>query len=89
MAAQCLSVLVLGVNTRLEAAFQEMVKIRWDTIETTGDECPYVLIVRNVLRECGPRLARNLPEVDFDFFCDKMVHAFVPRFQETLFKLKR
>ena len=89
VAAQCLSVLVLGINTRLDVAFQEMIKIRWDTIETTGDECPYVSIVRNVLRDCGPRLAKNLTEVDFDYFCDKMVHAFVPRFHENLFKLKK
>lgn len=89
VASQCLSVLVSGIGTRFEAAFQEMLKIRWDIIETTGDEQAYVSVIRNVLRECGPRLAKNLSEVDFDYFSDKMVHAFVPRFYENLFKLRR
>jgi len=87
--SQCLSVLVLGINTRLDAAFEEMIKIRWDTIETTRDEFPYVNIVRNVVRECGPRLAKNLSDLDFEYFCDKMVHAFIPRFFDNLFRLKR
>lgn len=89
LSAQCLSVLVLGINTRLEAALVEMTKIRWDTIEATGDETNYVSTIRNVLRDCGPRLGGDLDEADFGFFCDKMVHGFVPRFYETIFKLRR
>eukprot|EP00803_Ostreobium_quekettii_P001132 evm.model.scf_469.3 EVM.evm.TU.scf_469.3 scf_469:18127-25928(-) len=89
LSAQCLSVLVLGINTRLDAALTEMTKIRWDTIEATGDELSYVSTIRNVLRDCGPRLGSDLDEADFGFFCDKLVHGFVPRFYETFFKLRK
>ncbi|GMH38305.1 hypothetical protein BSKO_06189 [Bryopsis sp. KO-2023] len=88
LSAQCLSVLVLGVNTRLESALVEMTRLRWDS-EETGDESNYVSTIRNVLRGCGPRLAESLDEGEFVFFCDKMVHAFVPRIQETIYKLRR
>lgn len=87
--AQCLSVLVLGINTRLDSGLLEMTKARWDALETIGDESPYVSTFRSVLRECGPRLGESLEEVDFDYLCDKTVHLFVPRFYENLFKLKR
>lgn len=63
-------------------------ELRWDS-EDTGDESSYVSTIRIILRECGTRIGNSLDEGDFSFLCDKMVHAFVPRIQETIYKLRR
>ena len=54
VASQCLSVLVLGVNTRLDAALTDMQRIRWDMLEQPGDYSAFVEAARKV--SCGPAL---------------------------------
>ncbi|GAX83739.1 hypothetical protein CEUSTIGMA_g11164.t1 [Chlamydomonas eustigma] len=89
VASQCMNVLVMGVMTRLEVGVQEMTRVRWDLIEQPGDDSTFVLTIRKVLLDCAPRLGKELEEVSFSFFCDKMARMFVPHFQEHLYRLKR
>ena len=43
-----MNVLVIGMNTRLDAGLQEMLRVRWDAIEQPGDDSPFVLTMRKV-----------------------------------------
>eukprot|EP00879_Flechtneria_rotunda_P008030 GHRR01008412.1.p1 GENE.GHRR01008412.1~~GHRR01008412.1.p1 ORF type:complete len:961 (+),score=374.37 GHRR01008412.1:225-3107(+) len=90
VASQCLSVLVLGINTRLDACLQDMLRMRWDSIESPGDDSPYVGAMRRILLvEAAPRLGAALDRNQFGFFCDKLGRMFVPRFIETIYKLRK
>eukprot|EP00878_Enallax_costatus_P033636 GHUV01037174.1.p1 GENE.GHUV01037174.1~~GHUV01037174.1.p1 ORF type:complete len:827 (+),score=323.16 GHUV01037174.1:597-3077(+) len=90
VASQCLSVLVLGINTRLDACLQDMLRVRWDSIESPGDDSPYVTAMRRILlAEVASRLGAALDRSQFGFFCDKMGRMFVPRFIETIYKLRK
>lgn len=48
VASQAMGVLVLGVSSRLDSSLQEMVRLRWDTLENPGDDSPYVNTIRKV-----------------------------------------
>lgn len=89
VASQSLSVLVLGVNTRLDAALLEMQKMPWGTIDTPGDDSAFVNTARKVLLDCAPRLGMELDRTHFSFFCDKMVRMFVPRYADSVYKLRK
>eukprot|EP00775_Hariotina_reticulata_P007996 gene7996-8194_t len=90
VASQCLSVLVLGINTHLDACLQDMLRVRWDAIESPGDDSPYVVSMRRLLLvEAAPRLGAALDRSQFGFFCDKMGRMFVPRFIDTIYKLRK
>ncbi|MEW5303964.1 MAG: hypothetical protein WDW36_006607 [Sanguina aurantia] len=89
VASQAMGVLVLGVSSRLDASLQEMVRLRWDTLENPGDDSPYVNTTRKVLLECAPRIGEGLDRVNFSFFCDKLARSFVPRLHEGVLRLKR
>ncbi|MEW5319490.1 MAG: hypothetical protein WDW38_010638 [Sanguina aurantia] len=89
VASQAMGVLVLGVSSRLDASLQEMVRLRWDTLENPGDDSPYVNTIRKVLLDCAPRIGEGLDRVNFSFFCDKMARSFVPRLHEAVLRLKR
>ena len=53
VASQCMNVLVIGVNTRLDAGLQEMLRVRWDSIEQPGDDSAFVLTMRKVCLPVG------------------------------------
>jgi hypothetical protein len=42
-----------------------------------------------LIQELAPRLGASLDTTALAFMCDKMVRAFMPRFQEALSKCKR
>lgn len=89
VASQCMGVLSLGINTRLDEGLQGMLRVRWDTIEQPGDDSGYVGTLRMVVLDSARRLGQELDPVTMSFFCDKMVRMFIPRFQEHLYRLKR
>ena len=53
--SRCLSVLVLGVNTGLDAGLHEMHRVRWDAIEQPGDDSVFVNMLRKVRIKRGDR----------------------------------
>lgn len=69
---------------------QDMLRVRWDAIESPGDDSPYVTAMRRLLIvEAAPRLGAALDRSQFGFFCDKMGRMFVPRFIDTIYKLRK
>jgi hypothetical protein len=75
-------------RTRTRA--QDMLRVRWDAIESPGDDLPYVTALRQkLLGEVAPRLGAALDRTQFDFFCDKLGRMFVPRFLDTIYKLRK
>ena len=64
--------------------------MRWDAIESPGDDSPYVSALRHkLLNEVAPRLGTALDKLQFSFFCDKMGRMFVPRFIDAIYKLRK
>ena len=63
--------------------------MRWDTFESPGDDSPYVSAARRVLTEAAPRLGAALDKSQFGFFCDKMARMFIPRYIDTIYKLRK
>lgn len=69
---------------------QDMLRVRWDAIESPGDDSPYVGMLRHKLvTDVAPRLGAALDKTQFSFFCDKMGRMFVPRFIDTIYKLRK
>jgi hypothetical protein len=67
-----------------------MLRVRWDAIEAPGDDSSYVQSLRRLLvAEAAPRLGAALDGSQFGFFCDKLGRMFVPRFLESVYKLRR
>ncbi|KAG2492670.1 hypothetical protein HYH03_009085 [Edaphochlamys debaryana] len=89
VASACMSVLVLGLNTRLDAGLLEMLRMRWDAIEAPGDDSPFVGSLRKVLLDAAPRLGQGLDAANMGFLCDKAARGFIPRLHEALFRLRR
>eukprot|EP00198_Chlamydomonas_reinhardtii_P007003 XP_001696339.1 subunit of GARP complex [Chlamydomonas reinhardtii] len=89
VASACMAVLCLGLNTRLDGGLLEMMRQRWDAVEAPGDDSPFVVSLRKVLLDAGPRLGTCLDAANASFLCDKAARMFVPRLHEALFRLRR
>jgi len=63
---------------------KDMLRVRWDAIESPGDDSPYVVSMRRLLL-----VEAALDRSQFGFFCDKMGRMFVPRFIDTIYKLRK
>ncbi|DBB02539.1 hypothetical protein WJX82_000485 [Trebouxia sp. C0006] len=85
----CLTVLILAVETRLDAALQQMIRVPWATLETVGDQSEFVNVFSKVLGQIGPRIGASLNGNYFRFFCDKLANSFTPRFYEYIFRCRK
>lgn len=85
----CLTSLLLGIETRLEAALSAMARINWGSMEMAGDQSEYVGTFRAVLLDCGARLGPAMPPNYFRFFCDKLLRSFAPRYWENVFRCRK
>ena len=83
-----LSTLVLGLETRVDQALGEMIKINWATLDLVGDQSEYVNSFSSVLADSIPRLGSLLAPNNFRFMCDKFTASFIPRFYSTIYKCK-
>ncbi|GAB4819166.1 hypothetical protein N2152v2_006212 [Parachlorella kessleri] len=86
---QCLTVLLLGIETKLEGALAAMARMNWGGMEMAGDQSEYVGAVRKVLVDSGSRLGPNMPANYFRFFCDKLLRSFAPRFLDNVLRCKK
>lgn len=86
---QCLGVLLLGIETRLEAGLAGMLRVSWGGVEVAGDQSEYVGAFRRALVESGARLGAALPANYFHFFCDKLLRSFAPRLHEAVFRCRK
>ncbi|KAF5837073.1 Vps53-like protein [Dunaliella salina] len=89
LASQCMNALVLGLNTRLDAALQDLMHTKWDSIESPGDHSPYVDQICKVLMDMAPLLGDALDQTSLSFFCDKAGRVFMPRFHDAVGSVKR
>lgn len=88
LATQCMSVLILGVETRLEAPLGALIRHNWGAIETAGDQSDYVSTMRSVLVEVGSTVGPLLPPNHFRFFCDKILRSLGPRIREAVLRCR-
>lgn len=69
---------------------QDMLRVRWDAVESPGDDSGYVVAMRrSLIAEAAPRLGAALDAAQFTFFLDKLARMFVPRFIDTIYKLRK
>mmetsp|Transcript_6744 Transcript_6744/g.18881 ORF Transcript_6744/g.18881 Transcript_6744/m.18881 type:complete len:738 (-) Transcript_6744:326-2539(-) len=85
----CLSVLVLGLETRLDEALRNMIKKAWDKTESVGDQSDYVNTITTVLNESGRILSSKLSDNNYQFFCEKLAKSFIGRFNDTILRCRR
>lgn len=89
LVTQCLTVLLLGIETRLEGALNAMARTNWVGLEMAGDQSEYVGAFRKVLVDAGSRVGPSMPANYFRFFCDKLLRSFAPRFLDNVFRCKK
>ena len=87
--SDCLSVLVLGVETRLDEALRTMMKKPWDKTESVGDQSDYVNAVTTVLKEAGRSLGSDLSDIHYQFFCEKVASSFMGRYSDAILRCRR
>ncbi|GAQ83207.1 vacuolar protein sorting-associated protein 53 [Klebsormidium nitens] len=86
---RALSILVLGMETRLDQELAAMTKIAWGTVEAVGDQSEYVNGISSVLSTSVPVISGLLSSLYFQYFMDKLAASFAPRFYVNIFKCKR
>jgi vacuolar protein sorting-associated protein 53 len=86
LAMQCTSVMLLGVETRLEAPLGMLVRHNWSAIEAVGDQSPWAAAAGSLLAGVGPHLARALPPNHFRFFCDKLARSLGGRLLDAVYR---
>lgn len=79
LAVNCMSVMLLGLDTRLEVPLGMLVKTNWSTWEMVGDQTSWAIEAERTLREVGPVLGKSLASNHFRFFCDKLSRSFADR----------
>ncbi|EIE27794.1 hypothetical protein COCSUDRAFT_26904 [Coccomyxa subellipsoidea C-169] len=85
----CLSVLILGCETKLDAALLTMTRMPWASLEAVGDQSDFVTMFSRVLAETAPRVGPALSALHFRYFCDKLAVSFCPRFIEYIFRCRK
>ena len=85
---QCLSVLVLGTEARLELSLAALMRHNWGGVEIAGDQSEYVGAMRAVLADIGSRVGPSLPPNHFRFFCDRLLRSLAPRMKEAIFRCR-
>uniref|UniRef100_A0A061RIS0 Vacuolar protein sorting-associated protein 53 n=2 Tax=Tetraselmis sp. GSL018 TaxID=582737 RepID=A0A061RIS0_9CHLO len=85
----CLSVLVLGMETRLDEALRQMTRKAWDRTESVGDQSDYVNTITTILTEGGRSLSSRLSDNDYQFFCEKLAASFTGRFTDAILRCRK
>ncbi|XP_024383134.1 vacuolar protein sorting-associated protein 53 A isoform X1 [Physcomitrium patens] len=86
---KALSILVLGLETRLENELANMARLPWATLESVGDQSDYVNGISVILSSSVPVIAGLLSPLYFQYFMDKLAASFAPKFHNNIFKCKR
>ena len=85
---QCLSKLILGVETKLEIHLASLMRHNWAAVEVAGDQSDFVGAMRAVLADVGTKAGSALPSNHFRFFCDKLLRSLAPRIREAIFRCR-
>jgi len=87
--AKGIRVLVSGLEHRADTIFREMSSMNWSTLDTVGEESPYVRKLHSVIHPFVETLQSLLPSTYFKNFCDKFATAFINLYYSFIIRLKR
>jgi vacuolar protein sorting-associated protein 53 len=85
---QCLTTLILGVETKLEIHLASLMRHNWAAVEIAGDQSDFVGAMRAVLADVGTNAGPALPSNHFRYFCDKLLRSLAPRVRESIFRCR-
>lgn len=79
------------LNTRkLEYIYILVTYIRWDALDTVGDQSGYVSHIDAILKATIPPLKDFFSQPHFQYICDSFINSFVSRgIIQNLYKCKR
>lgn len=89
VATAAVSVLVLGLETRLGAHLALLMRTNWATLESVGDQSEWVSAVGRTLAEAAPKLSAGLPDHHWAFLCDKLGSGFSRRLGEAVLRCRK
>uniref|UniRef100_T1IEK0 Vacuolar protein sorting-associated protein 53 homolog n=1 Tax=Rhodnius prolixus TaxID=13249 RepID=T1IEK0_RHOPR len=86
----CIQLLVQDLEVACEPALTAMSKTQWQSVETVGDQSPYVSAITGHIKTTVPLIRDNLASSRkyFTQFCIKFVNSFIPKFIQSIFKCK-
>ena len=87
--ARAATLLVLGIETRLDGALVALHAVAWDQYADIGDESPFVGEVASVLRAALPALSAVLNEANFEYIVDKLLSSFCTRWRWAVGRCRR
>jgi len=84
---QSLSVLLLGVETKLDIPLAILMRKNWQAFDMTGDQSDFTIEACAILKDLGRRIRPPALSMNyFTYFCDKLIRSFAPRIFDALFK---
>ncbi|KJE95118.1 vacuolar protein sorting 53 [Capsaspora owczarzaki ATCC 30864] len=87
--ANCLQILIQGLEAACEPSFQIMLKMTWNSVESVGDQSDYVTSIAKVFANFVPTVRETVADARyFSNFCLKFATSFVPRVQNAVFRVK-
>ena len=86
LAMNCVSALLLGVETRLETALGMLAKNDWTSLDVVGDQSAWSTEAVKILRDIGPLLGGTLASNHFRFVCDKLTRSFSGRLLVAVYR---
>ena len=86
----CIQLLVQELDMSCEPSLVAMTKMTWSTIESVGDQSPYVTSLVNHMKQAVPLVRDNLANSRkyFTQFCMKFVNGFIPKFLTHVYRCK-
>jgi hypothetical protein len=87
LTTRSLSVLLLGIETELDAPLAVLMRKNWQGFDITGDQSDFAVQACSIIADFGRRLCPPaLDENQFGFFCDKLIRSFAPRLFQAIFR---
>ncbi|KAF5285219.1 hypothetical protein FQR65_LT13334 [Abscondita terminalis] len=88
--SNCIQILVQDLENACEPALTAMSKIQWQSIDSVGDQSPYVTSVSTHFKTTVPIIRDHLSHSRkyFTQFCIKFVNSFIPKFTNNIYKCK-
>ncbi|EFC37134.1 predicted protein [Naegleria gruberi] len=84
-----IEVLVHNLMNVMEKQFSEMISVAWGSMDTVGDQSPFISVIMQTLKDAIPFLAKALPITHFKFFCDNFVLSFMANYINNIYKCKK
>ena len=83
------SIIIAGIETKLEISIKELKKINWSNVSNVGDDSKYVKSMIAVMNDTIPRIRANISKNYFTNFVMKFVTFFLDLLLENIYSLKR